>query len=1498
MTTSAISKKTNGKPKPDNRKVEHDFLAVGIGASAGGIRAGDLLRGTERHFRTLFELGPVAIFSCDLAGVIQDYNQRAAEMWGREPKRGDPSEKYCGSFKLFRPDGRLLPHDESPIVEVLRAGVAVGGVEVFIERPDGTRVPVIVNFSPLIDELGAVSGAITSFLDITERKHAEETLRASEELNVAVISSLSAQIAVLDSDGIITDVNQAWQDFARENNGKSDRNGIGINYLQICRNSAGKFAENASEAMIGIKAVLKGKLPFFSLEYPCHSPNERRWFLLNVTPLRTESGGGVVSHQNITERKKAEEELRKTEEFTRSIIDSSPDCIKVLDLEGNLLSMQAGQELLCIDDITPFLNKPWTELWEGIDRQSAQSAVEAAAAGGNGNFVGFFRNMRGEPKWWNVAISPILGADGNPSRLLAVSRDVTEQKEADEALRKHEWRLRYATESARLTFVEIDLIGGGALTPDNFAAVMGYPPPAGQEEDASVGSRVLLEHVVPDDRPRVEAALREFFDGKSVGQIDYRVLGDDRIERWIETRWSMELSPDGKPLKSFATNLDITERKQAEEALRNSEERYRNLFTSMDEGYCIIEMIFDGHGKPVDWRFLEVNPSFEKQTGMHDTVGKLVRDMVPDHEQHWFDIYGKVALTGEPIRFVNEAKGLDRWFDLYAFRIGGPDSRKVAVIFSNITERKQEEQRIEMRSALSRELAGATEEAEIVRIAVEAVGHHLNGHRCYFVECLADENRLIVSHNWVRDKAPSIAGELSLFDFGGPDWWRQFASGDFFIEDVATNPLTQANSASYHAVGVPSYAVQPFRREGPWTVCLVVTEASPRKWTAYDLRVMDDVVARVWPLVESARSVRELRKSEFQLRLTLDSTELGAWNIDPVTNAISTDERFRAIFGVTAKDLSYEQMFDIVHPDDRGGVSDAVAEAIRPDDPVPFEAEYRVVRTDGSLHWVFSKGRANFGNGPAGRTLLSFDGTVADITERKQHEANLAFLADIGQDLAQITTVEETMQTIGAKIGKHFGATLCTFADIDMAADRASFEHEWCSDGADSHIGEYKMSEFVTEEFSRDSMAGIPIVVQDAFSSPYAVGENVAASNVRSFVTIPLIRNGAWRFQLGIHDSAIHAWREDEVELLRELATRIFTRLERARAEEALAESEERTRAIVENVSEYAIITMNAAGIITGWNTGAEKIFGYAREEVIGSDAEVIFTPEDREAGIPEREMRTALAEGSSLDERYHIRKDGVRIFVSGTLSRLPLGPAAGFVKIVRDMTEQIAAEKVRQSAETLRTLVRGQEHERKRLARDLHDELGQQLTALRMKLDLLHKSGGASNPLLDEIIGMAEDVDEGVDRLAWDLRPAALDDLGLHSALDRFVREWSRHTKIRAELINSNLHGVRLTSEVETNLYRIAQEALNNVHKHSRAANVAVMLRKRDDSIMMMIEDDGKGFDPRGKNIGAGGLGLTGMRERAALINGDFEIDSAPGKGATIYLRVPLNAIRSEDEE
>jgi PAS domain S-box-containing protein len=141
------------------------------------------------------------------------------------------------------------------------------------------------------------------------------------------------------------------------------------------------------------------------------------------------------------------------------------------------------------------------------------------------------------------------------------------------------------------------------------------------------------------------------------------------------------------------------------EQLKLNEEKYRTLFNSIDEGFCIIEMIFDDQDKPIDYRFLVINDSFEKQTGLRDAVGKRMREFAPNHEEHWFETYGRIALTGESIRFENRAEQLHRWYDVYAFRYGEPRHFQVAILFKDITENKKAQEQLQ---ELNKELESFT----------------------------------------------------------------------------------------------------------------------------------------------------------------------------------------------------------------------------------------------------------------------------------------------------------------------------------------------------------------------------------------------------------------------------------------------------------------------------------------------------------------------------------------------------------------------------------------------------------------------------------------------------------------------------------------------------------------------------------------------------------------------------------------------------------------------
>ncbi|PYD88769.1 hybrid sensor histidine kinase/response regulator [Pseudomonas syringae pv. pisi] len=280
------------------------------------------------------------------------------------------------------------------------------------------------------------------------------------------------------------------------------------------------------------------------------------------------------------------------------------------------------------------------------------------------------------------------------TRLLAISRDITEQVRA-EALRKETERALHASRErfekivsqASTGVVQIDTAGRIVLANQKYCEMVG-------RSEAELLGMSVAEVTAPQSRAQTHDALERLKAGAAGVALDKYYLHKDGSLVSATSSVNALRGPDGEFQGLVAIVLDTTGNKQVQEQLRASEERYRTLFESVDQGFCIFEMIFDAAGKAVDYRFLEMNPMFERHTGLVDAAGRTARELLPGLDDFWFETYGRVALTGIPARFENEAPAMGRWFDVYANRIGGPDSRKVALLFSDVSARKRSEEEL------------------------------------------------------------------------------------------------------------------------------------------------------------------------------------------------------------------------------------------------------------------------------------------------------------------------------------------------------------------------------------------------------------------------------------------------------------------------------------------------------------------------------------------------------------------------------------------------------------------------------------------------------------------------------------------------------------------------------------------------------------------------------------------------------------------------------------
>jgi PAS domain S-box-containing protein len=338
--------------------------------------------------------------------------------------------------------------------------------------------------------------------------------------------------------------------------------------------------------------------------------------------------------------------------------------------------------------------------------------------------------------------------------------------------------------------------------------------------------------------------------------------------------------------------------------------------------------------------------------------------------------------------------------------------------------------------------------------------------------------------------------------------------------------------------------------------------------------------------------------------------------------------------------------------------------------------------------------------------------------------------------------------------------------------------------------------------------------------------------------------------------------------------------------------------AIVES-SDDAIISKDLNGIIISWNAAAERLFGYRAGEAIGQSINLIIPPDLQ---TEELILLDRLCHGEPVDhfDTVRIARDGRRIPISLTIS--PIHGAAGAIigasKIARDITErkQAEARRVEYDRELRmlsRRLVWAQEAERRNIARELHDEIGQSLTVTELNLQALLALAGneAMAFRLRESLQVVACVQEQVHDLSLNLRPSMLDDLGLEATLRWYANRQAALVGLPIEVRVDPLE-FRLDPVIETECFRIAQEALNNVVKHAEAHTVTVELTRNDEQLHLSVRDDGVGFDVasvREQAVRGISLGLLSMEERAAQAGGGLQYHAIPGQGAEVHAWFPL---------
>lgn len=756
-----------------------------------------------------------------------------------------------------------------------------------------------------------------------------------------------------------------------------------------------------------------------------HLRRDRSRFWANgmVMPLRNDDGslrGFAKVMRDDTAQKLGEESVQQSYQNVEKILESINDGFYALDREWRFTYINQQSEPLLKRRRSELLGKNvWEEFPEAVGTAIHQRYQQAADEQATVIFEEFYTPL---DTWFEFRVYPSPAGlavyfhnittrkrrEMNLAFLADLQRDLARFQTADEIMRTAGEQISAYLNLSHCLFVEVDETANEAAVFFDYHAadapsLIGVYQlekfhTADEIRQLSAGKAVVINNV--SDNFRAAAAAAEF---ESLG---VRALTNSPYVS--DGRWKFTLSAQREHAHQWrADEIELSnelaarvylrlERARAEAAVRESEAKYRTLFDSIDVGFCVIEMIFDAGGRAVDYSFLETNPAFEKQTGIKDGIGRKVSELIPDHEEFWFETYGSIAVDGVAARFEHPAAALNRWYDVYAFRVGAPDSRQVGVLFTDISLRKRSELNLAFLAEISQDLARLAAVDEIMRTVGAKIGAHLRLSMCNFIEINETADTAIIAYSWHDARMPSAVGVYRIADFVTDEFQRVSRAGEIFaVSDTRSDSRT--NAENYAARQIGSLLSVPFIRDGEWRFLLVVYHSAAHDWRADEIELLRELTTRVWTRLERARAEEIIRESQKKLRTALEAGRMGSWELNLMTGVMTASDTCKTNYGrLPNDDFSYQDLAAAVVAEDRAVWQKTVDEAI--EKCAEFEIAYRVRWLDNSIHWVLVRG--NCFTDEAGKTNM-LAGVSVDITRRKQIESEREKLLATEQELRQ-----------------------------------------------------------------------------------------------------------------------------------------------------------------------------------------------------------------------------------------------------------------------------------------------------------------------------------------------------------------------------------------------------------------------------------------------------------------------------------------------------------------
>lgn len=744
-----------------------------------------------------------------------------------------------------------------------------------------------------------------------------------------------------------------------------------------------------------LTAACEGRVGHFGAYCPTQKGTPKWWDVV-ITAVRSDAGNiesflsvsrdVTVMHQASVEREQLLRELQAANARMTDIFKQAPAFMCVLRGPDHVFEMVNEQYLQLVGNRNP-VGQTVRQALPELEGQGFFELLDQVFCTGE-PFKGTdlpvllqrTRDTALEERFVDFVYIVLRDAQESITGILVHGVDQTERKQAELRLYDSRERFQKIVHQAGAGVVETNADGCITLANRKYCDMLGYA------ESELVGMNVL-DLTAPDSIFSTQELVAKLRGGAPGFVIDKQYRRRDGFLKWATSSVNTLRDKDGNYQGMVAIVVDITDSRDAAEALRASEERYRTLFDSMDQGFCIIEMMQDTTGKNVDYRFLQMNAMFEQHTGLSGALNKTARQLVPDLDTFWVETYGRVASTGESVRLEHRDPAMNRWFDVHATRIGGTSSKQVALLFRDISARKHDEEalhRYAARQAFQLQVAdkvGAlVAPDEVTAAASELLGQHLKLSRVFYCEVDDEQGTFFIRQDWTADGVSSVSGQVRrLHDFG-PELIADVRAGRMVIvDDITLDARTAGHTEAYTALGIRANAAIPLLKAGRLSAILTLHDNIPHHWTAHELALAQDTVERTWAAVESARAQAELRKERNQSQYVLDTMTEGFALLDRNWTVLQANAEALRITQRVSTDVLGQDHWKI-WPELIGTDTERFYRRVR-EHGVADTLEMSHLLSDEQKIWVEL------------RAYPSLDGGLAvffrDITKRKEAEANI-----------------------------------------------------------------------------------------------------------------------------------------------------------------------------------------------------------------------------------------------------------------------------------------------------------------------------------------------------------------------------------------------------------------------------------------------------------------------------------------------------------------------------